>query len=144
MSDPNLVIQSLNQFIDAFNKFNKNQILSNLHFPHVTHSESNDPKVYETENEFWNFVSHQINEMKKLEGWSYSSLDKTEIINITNNTAHVLVEFSRRDSNGIAYGVAGGIWIVTKKNNKWALQARSVFPKSGKISYLAGQNLSKK
>ena len=82
--------------------------------------------------------------MKKLEGWSYSTLDKTEIINITNNTAHVLVEFSRRDSNGIAYGMACGIWIVTKKNNKWALQARSVFPKSGKISYLAGQNLSKK
>jgi len=142
MSESKLILEALNDFITAFNKFDKNEIITNLHFPHATHSDGNDPKVYQNGDSFWEFVFHQLSDMKKLEGWSYSTLDKTDIINETKHTAHVLVEFSRRDSLGKAYGVAGGIWVVTKKNGKWGLQARSVFPKSGKISYLAGQNLS--
>ena len=67
---------------------------------------------------------------------------KIEILAPDVNTS--FEEFRAINNQCIAYGMAGGIWIVTKKNNKWALQARSVFPKSGKISYLAGQNLSKK
>ena len=144
MSEDTLIIESLSNFIVAFNKFNKDDILSNLHFPHITHSDGNDPKIYQNGEEFWNFVSVQITQMKERENWSYSTLDYTKIINKTQKTAHVNVQFSRRTSSGKAYGVAAGLWIVTKKNRLWALQGRSVFPVSGKISYLAGQNLSKK
>ena len=57
-------------------------------------------RVYQDGDSFWEFVFHQLTDMKKLEDWSYSTLDKTEIINETKHTAHVLVEFSRRDSLG--------------------------------------------
>ena len=143
MSEKTQIFQSLNNFIIAFNKFDKDEIISNLHFPHITHSDGNDPKIYLNGNDFWNFISIQITEMKEKENWSYSTLDYTKIINKIEKTAHVKVEFSRRTSSGKAYGIAAGLWIVTKKNGFWALQGRSVFRKSGKISFLAGQNLSK-
>ena len=131
-------IKALYSFIDAFNTVDKEKILKNLHFPHFTHSDGKEPMKYEDGEAFWNVLKIQLNEMVELEKWSFSTLDKCEIINKTKHTIQCHVEFNRRYENKESYGTARGIWIATLQDNRWALKIRSMIPVSGNISSLAG------
>ena len=135
-------IRSLYNFIDAFNTVDKNKIIQNLHFPHVTHSNGNEPVIYENGDVFWKSLQIQFDQMIKLEEWSYSTLDECEVINETDKTLQCQVEFNRRTKNKKSYGTAKGIWVATLIDNIWALQIRSMIPVSGKISSLAGTKIS--
>ena len=99
MDNKHLGIKSFYNFIDAFNTVDKNQIIQNLHFPHVTHSNGNKPVIYENGDVFWESLQIQFDQMITLEEWSYSTLDKCEIINETDRTLQCLVEFNRRTKN---------------------------------------------
>ncbi len=142
MDDAKSAIEALHTFMEAFNSLDKDRIVATLHFPHAVHSDGNDPTLYADGDEFWGFLKPQLANMKDREGWAYSTLDAVEVANETPNTIHVLVTFSRRNAAGDAYGVAKGLWVVTKKNERWALQVRSTVPKSGNISALAGQPMN--
>ena len=135
-------IKCFYNFIDAFNTVDKNLIMQNLHFPHVTHSTGNEPVIYENGDVFWESLQIQFDQMIKLEEWSYSTLDECEVINETDKTLQCLVEFNRRTKNKKSYGTAKGIWVATLIDNIWALQMRSMIPVSGKISSLAGTKMS--
>ena len=50
--------------------------------------------------------------MIKLEEWSYSTLDKCEIINETDRTLQCLVEFNRRTKNKKSYGTATNVGAI--------------------------------
>ena len=93
---------------------------------------------YEDGEAFWDVLEIQLYEMVHIEKWSFSTLDKCEIINETKNTIQCHVEFNRRYENKESYGTAKGIWIATLRDNRWALQIRSMIPVSGNISSLAG------
>ena len=134
-------LKSLNGFIDSFNRGDKDGILSNLHFPLYTHSDGKEPVVIKDADDFWRGSSHQVDEMKRLEGWVETTLDHSRVLDAAENTVQIQIEISRRNSSGEVYGVARGIWIFTKINNEWALKIRSMFQISGEISYLAGQKV---
>ena len=135
-------IIALYNFIDAFNSVKKNEIINNLHFPHYVHSNGNKITVYKNGEDFWKSLKAQLDTMIKVENWSFSSLDKCEIISETDKTLQCLVEFNRRTKNKKSYGTAKGIWIATLIDNVWALQIRSMIPVSGKISSLAGTKIT--
>jgi len=135
-------ITSFYSFIDAFNTVEKNKIIKNLHFPHFTHSNGNQPVMYINGEVFWQSLRIQFDQMIELENWSFSTLDKCEIISKTDKTLQCLVEFNRREKNKKSYGKAKGIWIATLIDNIWALQIRSMIPVSGKISSLAGTKVT--
>ena len=135
-------ITSFYSFIDAFNTVEKNKIIKNLHFPHFTHSNGNQPVMYINGEVFWQSLRIQFDQMIELENWSFSTLDKCEIINETDKILQCLVEFNRREKNKKSYGKAKGIWIATLIDNVWALQIRSMIPVSGKISSLAGTKVT--
>ena len=59
--------------------------------------------------------------------------DKTEIINITNNTAHVLVSFLEETLIVLHTEWLVVFGLLQKKYKMGTLQARSVFPKSEKL-----------
>ena len=46
MNNEHPEIKALFNFIDAFNTVEKDIILNNLHFPHITHSDRNDLMKY--------------------------------------------------------------------------------------------------
>ena len=134
-------IQSLNTFIEALNRRDKDGILSNLHFPLYTHSDGAEPVIIESADDFWRASSHQVEEMRRHENWSSTTLDYSEVLDATENTVHIQLEISCRNTEGEAYGVARGIWIYAKIEDRWALKIRSMFQKTGEISYLAGQKV---
>ena len=135
-------ITSFYSFINAFNTVEKSKIINNLHFPHFTHSNGNQPVMYINGDVFWQSLRIQFDQMIKLENWSFSTLDKCKIISKTDKTLQCLVEFNRRKKNKKSYGKAKGIWIATLIDNIWALQVRSMIPVSGKISSLAGTKVT--
>ena len=144
MIDTKLAVQSLYDFVNAFSNANKEGVLSSLHFPHSTHADGSDPRLFQNGEEYWEFLSYQIKQMRELEGWTHFTIDLAEIINIAPQTVQILVEFSRRRADGSAFGVGRGIWIATKKQDQWGMQVRSAFPKNGKVSFLGGQPNSEK
>ena len=95
-------IQSLNTFIEAFNRRDKDGILSNLHFPLYTHSDGAEPAIIESADDFWRASSHQVEEMRRLENWSSTTLDYSEVLDATENTVHIPLEISRRNTEGEA------------------------------------------
>ena len=60
-------IRSFYSFIDAFNTVDKNQIIQNLHFPHVTHSNGNEPVIYKNGDIFWKSLQIQFDHMIKFD-----------------------------------------------------------------------------
>jgi hypothetical protein len=141
MSASDGATQSLNTFIKSFNRRDKDGILSNLHFSLYTHSDGAEPVIIENADDFWRGSSLQVEEMRRHEDWASTTLDYSKVLDATENTAHIRTEISRRNTNGEAYGVARGIWIYAKIENRWALKIRSMFQKTGEISYLAGQKV---
>jgi hypothetical protein len=135
-------VNALYDFINAFNTVQKTNIISKLHFPHYVHSDGNEPVVYEDGEIFWKTIQVQFKKMINEENWHFSTLDKCDIITVTEKSLQCFVEFNRRDKNKKNYGTAKGIWIATFKNNSWGLQIRSMIPVSGTISSLAGTKMN--
>ena len=77
--------------------------------------------------------------MKRLEGWAKTPLDHSQILDVAEITGQIQIAISRRDASGEAYVVARSIWIFINIKNKWALIIRSMFQKTGEISYPTGQ-----
>ena len=133
-----LAIKSLHNFIQFFNKKDKDKILNSLHYPHMAQSENNDPKIYANKEEMWSYIGFLLNKLETEENWHKTTLDKVEVLNSSNNAVQCNVEFNRRYENKESYAKAVGIWTATKKQGKWGLQLRTMIPVSGKISILAG------
>ena len=108
MSESDGALHSLNAFIDAFNKRDKEGILSNLHFLLYTHSDGTEPVIIESADDFWRGSSHQVEEMRRHEDWVSTTLDYSKVLDATEK-AHIQIEISRRNSDGEPYGVARGI-----------------------------------
>tara|TARA_Y100000588_G_C13620996_1_gene655413 strand:+ start:43 stop:468 length:426 start_codon:yes stop_codon:yes gene_type:complete len=141
MSASDSAVQSLNSFIGSFNRRDKDGILSTLHFPLYTHSDGAEPVIIESADDFWRASTHQVAEMRRYEDWGSTTLDYSKVLDATENTVHIQLEITRRNTDGEPYGVARGIWIYAKIEDRWALKIRSMFQKTGEISYLAGQKI---
>tara|TARA_B100001057_G_C22156558_1_gene684005 strand:- start:67 stop:312 length:246 start_codon:yes stop_codon:yes gene_type:complete len=66
MTDAKLAVQSPYDFVYAFNKANKEGVLSSLHFPHSTQADGSDPRLFQNGEEYWEFLSYQIKQMQEL------------------------------------------------------------------------------
>ena len=138
-NDEELAVQSLYNYVQFFNEKDKYKILNCLHFPHMAHSENNDPIIYKNKDELWEYLSFLYNKLETEEDWDHSTLDKAEIINSSKNAVQCSVEFNRRYKNKQSYASAVGIFTSTKKDGKWGLQLRTMIPSSGNVT-LAGAN----
>jgi hypothetical protein len=62
------------------------------------------------------------------EGWHHSGMDSLEAIQSSDDKVHFLIEFSRYRADGYKYAAYKGLWILTKVDGRWGIQARSIFP----------------
>ena len=137
--DEELAVLSLYNYVQFFNEKDKDKILNCLHFPHMAHSENNDPIIYKNKDELWEYLSFLYNKLETEEDWDHSTLDKAEIITSSKNAVQCSVEFNRRYKNKQSYASAVGIFTSTKKDSKWGLQLRTMIPSSDNVT-LAGAN----
>jgi len=109
-------------FFEGFNAEDDGLIREALHFPHVRLA-SGTVRVIETPESFRTPFAL----LKQREGWQHSTLDRAEVIHEGADKVHFDVAFSRYASDGTCYATHQAVWVVTRIEGRWGIQARSSF-----------------
>ena len=110
-------------FFKAFNAMDGDDIRATLHFPHCMIAGANIT-ITEKSEDFVNLTPRWA----ETEGWHHSGMDSLETIQSSDDKVHFLIEFSRYRADGDKYATYQGLWILTKVDGRWGIQARSIFP----------------
>lgn len=110
---------------EGFNKRNIDICLEFLHFPHIRLWE-NEFSIFSTEEDFSKGFDIQTKKLLS-EGWDHTVTKNIKSIQSNLTKVHLVLDQSRRKSNGDEYHSFKTLWIMTKKDNKWGIQFRSSF-----------------
>lgn len=120
----------LDVFIEAFNKADPTAFAATNNYPHIRIT---GPKVV-----VWNTAQDYIRDNPKesmiakdtdtkFKGWKTSKWDWRRLVQYSDQTMHFTVAFSRLDGKGKTLATFESLYIITKKDGKWGIQARSSF-----------------
>ena len=113
---------ALDGFMKAFNAEDAEAIRTRwYHFPHVRFH-SDKVTVMERPEDFHALVWSRRGQSKD---WASTAWDYVELIDNGPNKAHFRVQFTRFRADGSAIGSYKSLYIVTLKDGRWAIQARS-------------------
>ena len=110
-------------FFKAFNARDNEALKKTLHYPHVRINESGSVTVWRDASE----AGTNFEALTRNEGWARSSLDSVAMRQHDEMKAHFEVVFSRYKADGKRYATYQSLWVSTKKDGKWGIQARSSF-----------------
>jgi hypothetical protein len=113
----------LDAFMRALNAHDAAGMDACMHFPHTRFADRSI-KVYPAagENPMDLFARLQAQD-----GWSYSRWEEREVIQHNADKAHVLLSYTRFRANHSAIGVYDSLYVMTKVEGRWGIQARSSF-----------------
>ncbi len=114
--------RAIDIFFEGFNAENDARIHESLNFPHVRIA-SGSVRVIEGPEHF----NTPFAALKKIEGWHHSTLDRAEVIHDGRDKVHFDVCFTRCQEDGTQYATHQAIWVVTRVDDHWGIQARSSF-----------------
>ncbi|MFT7687830.1 MAG: hypothetical protein ACI9FB_003187 [Candidatus Azotimanducaceae bacterium] len=112
----------VNAYMDSWNARDVSGTDDTLHFPHIRMASG---KV--TLMEKGAIEANFFENFSKRTGWEYSLWDYRRAIQSCPDKVHFAVQFTRYLKDGVADGVFPSMWIVTKVDGKWGIQARSSF-----------------
>ncbi len=109
-------------FFAGFNARDIEAIRAALHYPHIrlasgrimTANQSSDYEI-------------PFDRLAEYEGWHHSTLDRCEPIHEGPDKVHFDVCFSRFHEDGTLYATHQAVWVVTRIDGHWGIQARSSF-----------------
>ncbi len=115
-------LRAIEIFFEGFNAENDARIHQALNFPHVRIASGTvrviqGPECFKTP-----FAA-----LKRVEGWHHSTLDRADVIHQGPDKVHFDVCFSRFLEDGSHYATHQAIWVVTRVEGHWGIQARSSF-----------------
>lgn len=114
----------IDELFRAFNDRDSDGYYATFHYPQVSIGQSGSLSVSEAPPE----RPMNFDALTSREGWHHSVIDFTKLLGSASDKVHFDVQFKRYKEDGTAYGVWRGIWIMTKKDGKWGVQARSFLP----------------
>ena len=113
---------AMDGFMAAFNAEDADALRNVwFHFPHVRFH-SGKVTVMETPDDYSNLVWSRLGQSQ---GWAHTKWDYVEPIDTGPNKVHFRVQFTRYRADGSAIGSYKSLYIVTYKDDRWAIQARS-------------------
>jgi hypothetical protein len=113
---------AVEMFFEGFNAEDDGRMREALNFPHVRLASGSVRVIAAPES----FVT-PFDALKRAEGWHHSTLDSAEVIHDGADKVHFDVRFSRYHEDGERYAVHQAVWVVTRINGHWGIQARSSF-----------------
>lgn len=117
---------AIESFFKAFNAHDNEAYMKTLHFPHIRINGKGDVLKVQSAADFRS-LEKTLAFLARNEGWDHSTLDSMEVVHAGEVKVHFSIEFSRYKKDGTRYAVHRSLWIVTKKNGRWGVQARSSF-----------------
>lgn len=110
-------------FFAAFNARDNEALKRTLHYPHVRINEAGGVNIWRDASE----AGTNFDGLTRSEGWARSSLDSVTLRQHDPIKMHFEVVFSRYRADGTKYVTYQSLWIVTQKDGRWGVQARSSF-----------------
>lgn len=127
MSDQESIQQECNRVLDAFmaalNAYDAAGMDRCMHFPHPRIAAD---KVVVYDKPGTNPMD-LFERLKKEDGWSYSRWVKRELIQWNDRKAHVALSYTRFRADKSVIGTYESLYILTKVDGRWGIQARSSF-----------------
>ena len=111
----------MDQFLEAFNERDIEAWSKTLNYPHVRFA-SGQVKVWENRQAF---VSETNLQPLIESGWNHSRWLRREVVLSSPLKVHISTLFERYDKNNQAISAYDSLYIVTKKDDQWGIQARS-------------------
>ena len=113
---------ALDSFMAALNRRDEPALNAALHFPHVRLA-SGTVRTWETPG------SYRIADFlgRAGDGWHESRWDDRRVVHAGPDKVHLDVQFSRWRADGSLIGRYRSLWIVTARDGRWGVQARSSF-----------------
>lgn len=114
---------ALDAFMAAFNARDTAGVNAAFNFPHVRLA-SGTVTVWESRGDF-NFAAFDAR--AETQGWHRSDWDYKNVIQAGPDKVHFDVQFTRYRADGSAIGSYKSLWIVTRQDGRWGVQARSSY-----------------
>jgi hypothetical protein len=113
---------TLDTFMDALNRGDERALNRALNFPHVRLA-SGRVTIWETRGSYRlaDFLA------RAGDGWHESRWDERTVIQAGVDKVHLAAQFSRWRADETLIGRYRSIWIVTRADGHWGVQARSSF-----------------
>ena len=111
----------MDQFLEAFNERDIEAWSKTLNYPHVRFA-SGQVKVWENRKAF---VSETNLQPLIESGWNHSRWLRREVVLSSPLKVHISTSFERYDKDNQAISAYESLYIITKKDNRWGIQARS-------------------
>jgi hypothetical protein len=111
------------EFMRAFNARDMKAHFGTFNFPHVRIA-SGRVRVFQTREELEaNPERYGSREVEK--GWAHSRWDSREVIHSGPDKVHLAVQFTRYGADGRALNTYLAVYVITKVDGHWGIQARS-------------------
>lgn len=123
-SDPEAEVQALlDVYMEEFNKADNVAWSRTLNYPHVRIA-SGSVRVWESAEKYAD--AFDFAGLKSI-GWHHSEWDAKRILHAGKEKAHVAVRFTRYRADGSKIATFDAMYVVTKVDGHWGVQARSSF-----------------
>ena len=123
MSDSlNMAMKAMDDYIDGLIRGDEAAVNAACHFPHVRLA-GGKVAVWQ------NAGDYKLADFKARagDGWHHSTWDERTPIHAGENKVHLKVKFSRWRADNSLIGTFETIYIITRLNGRWGIQARSSF-----------------
>ena len=115
---------ALEEYFRAFNAEDNDALAAVSNFPRLSLGRNGQVVVREGPAD----IETDFDLLKQVEGWHHSTLDLVEALQVSPDTVHFKVVFSRRHDDGAAYRTVPALFIMTRQEGHWGLQLQSVLP----------------
>jgi hypothetical protein len=116
-------MQVLDRFMAAFNTGEATRVAETFNFPHVRFH-SGKVTIFPTAADFNLEIFRSTSDARE---WSHSTWDQRRVINAGRDKVHFDTQFSRRRADDSIIAAYRSIYIVTRVDGRWGIQARSSF-----------------
>ena len=128
MNDPaaeRAAFEVTDEFMRAFNARDMKAHFATFHFPHVRIA-SGRVRVFATRAEL-EAHPEQYGTREIEPGWAHSRWDAREVIHAGSDKVHLAVQFTRCGADGRALNTYRAVYVITRQEGHWGIQARSSF-----------------
>jgi len=116
-------LATLQRFMDALNAHDAAAMDAEMHFPHVRIA-GGRVTVYDQPGRN---PMDLFQKLKAEDDWRHSVWNERRLVQRNGTKAHMAVTYTRFRSDGSTIGVYESLYILTLKNRRWGIQARSSF-----------------
>ena len=118
-------LQALDAFFAALNARDDKALYQTINLPHIRIA-GEGVAIYATLEDLERTYLRDFSSRAGPD-WDHTDLDSKEVIHRSENKVHVFIQFTRLDKNGGKIATHRSLWIMTRVDGHWGVQARSSF-----------------